>query len=398
MTPTNYDESKVPAYTLPPLLIAEDGSKITTAFEWVQKRRPQILNTLKKELFGELPPRPETFTKEVVSVKEDALNNTAIRKEIKLTFTNNGKSHSFLMLLYIPKNVSGPVPVYLGLNFKGNHVTTLETDVIPTGRNTAGELVEPDAAGEQDRRWIFADTIKRGYASATACYHDIYPDDKEADSWRKSVYNLFFSEETDEQFHTHGTAISGWAWGLSRMLDALENEPLVDTKKAMVHGHSRLGKTSLWAGANDPRFRFVVSNDSGCNGAAIHRRVFGETIEVMVHYFPHWFVTSLNKYVCKEPELPFDQHWLVALSAPRPVCIASASEDLWADPKGEFLSGYHASEVYRLFGAQGMPTDTMPEADQYVTGEVSYHLRTGKHDQVLFDWIQYFDIADKFIR
>ena len=398
MTPTNYDESKVPAYTLPPLLVSKDGSEIKTAFDWVRKRRPEILQTLKDEVFGELPPRPESFTKEVISVKEDALDNTAIRKEIKLTFSHKGKSHSFVMLLYIPKNAPAPVPVFIGLNFKGNHTTTVETDVMQTGRNLAGELLEPDQFNVQGERWSFAEAVRRGFASATVNYNDIHPDDKDTTSWRKSIYNLFFADETDEQFHTHGGSISCWAWGLSRMLDALEDEPLIDTSRAMVHGHSRLGKTALWAGANDPRFRLVISNDSGCCGAALHRRVFGETIEVVCFYFPQWFTTSLRKYICNETALPYDQHHLVALSAPRPVCIASASEDLWADPKGEFLSGYHASEVYQLFGVKGMPQSEVPEAGTCITGEVSYHCRIGKHDQTRFDWDHYFDIADKYVR
>ena len=397
MTETNYDESKVPAYTLPPLLTAKDGSEIKTAFEWVRKRRPEILQTFKDEVFGELPPRPDSFTKEVISVKEDALDNTAIRKEIKLTFAHNGKTHSFVMLVYIPKNAPAPVPVFVGLNFKGNHGTTVEDDVMKTGRGLNGELVEPER-GVQAERWSFTEALKRGFASATVCYHDIHPDDKDTASWRKSIYNLFYSEETDEQFHTHGGSISCWAWGLGRMLDALENEPLIDTKRAIVHGHSRLGKTALWTGANDPRFKLVISNDSGCCGAAIHRRLYGETIEVICEWFPQWFTTSLRKYICNETALPYDQHHLVALSAPRAVCIASATEDRWADPKGEFLSGYHASEVYQLFGAKGMPVDEWPEAGVYVSGEVSYHLRVGKHDQTLFDWLHYFELADKYVR
>ena len=397
MTETNYDESKVPVYTLPPLLTAKDGSEIKTAFDWVRKRRPEILQTFKDEIFGELPPRPDSFTKEVISVKEYALDNSAIRKEIKLTFTHNGKTHSFVMLVYIPKNATAPVPVFLGLNFMGNHGTTVEDDVMQTGRGLNGELVKPER-GVQAGRWMHTEVVKRGYASATVCYHDIHPDDKETSSWRKSIYNLFFAEETDEQFHAHGGAISSWAWGLSRMLDALENEPLIDTKRAIVHGHSRLGKTALWTGANDPRFKLVISNDSGCCGAAIHRRLYGETIEVICEWFPQWFTTSLRKYICNETALPYDQHDLVALSAPRAVCIASATEDRWADPKGEFLSGYHASEVYQLFGAKGMPVNEWPEAGVYVSGEVSYHLRVGKHDQTLFDWLHYFELADKYVR
>ena len=397
MTETNYDETKVPSYTLPPLLTTENGMAVETAFDWVNRRRPEILRTLQTELFGKLPPRPETCGIEVISVKEDALDNTAIRKEIMLTFNNRGRQHSFLMLLYIPQKVMEPVPVFLGLNFRGNHATTMEQDVRMTGKKYNGEYAET-GYGKQESRWQFKETIRRGYASATVAYNDIFPDDKDENSWKKSIYHLFCSKESNEEFHSHGSAISAWAWGLSRMLDALENEPLVDTKKAMVHGHSRLGKTALWTGANDTRFRLVISNNSGCCGASLLRRRFGETLEAITHNFPHWFISSAKKYVCKEELLPFDLHWLVALSAPRLVCISSATEDLWADPKGEFLSGLHASEVYRLFGVKGMPTNEMPAADQPVTGEVSYHLRTGKHDQQLSDWLHYFEIADKFIR
>lgn len=402
MSEVNYDESKVPAYSLPPLLVAEDGSAVTTAFDWENKRKWEIIRLLQDEMFGEIPPRPEICTREVLAVKEDALNDTAIRKEIKLTFRNGDRSFSFIMLLYIPKNVTSPVPVYLGLNFKGNHSTTVETDVIKTGYESNGELAYPDAVGAAAGRWEFEETIKRGYASATVAYTDIYPNDYDIntwpEAWHKSAYNLFYADESNEQFFRHTSSISCWAWGLSRMLDALENEPMIDCRRAIVHGHSRLGKTALWAGANDQRFRLVISNDSGCCGAALHRRVFGETIQQITDAVPYWFVSSFKKYCGREAELPFDQHFLVALSAPRPVCVASATEDLWADPKGEFLSALHASEVYKLFGVQGLPVDTMPEPDEYVTGEVSYHLRTGKHDQNIVDWRHYWDLGDKFVR
>ena len=179
------------------------------------------------------------------------------------------------------------------------------------------------------------------------------------------------------------------------MLDCLENEPSVDASKAVVHGHSRLGKTALWAGATDPRFRLVISNDSGCGGAALFKRCFGENLEAILALAPYWFVSGLQRYINNEAALPFDQHWLISLIAPRPVCIASATEDLWADPKGEFLSGVYASEVYRLFGAEGLGTDAMPPPDQPVTGEISYHLRTGKHDQTRGDWLHYWDLAGK---
>ncbi|MBR2509728.1 MAG: acetylxylan esterase [Lentisphaeria bacterium] len=390
----NTDESCVGPYTLPDVLKCSDGRMIDNAFDWVNTRRSEILDIYRRTMYGFLPPRPDKTEFEVISEKNDALDNTAIRKEIRLSFAmNNGRKHSFVMLLYIPKNAAKPVPVFCGLNFKGNHNCTFEDDVEMTGRNSSGELVETERS-DQIHRWQFAETVKRGFASATVCYHDIYPDEKDENSWRKSVYNMFFADESNEEFHSHASAVSAWAWGLSRMLDCLESEPLIDSSKAFVHGHSRLGKTSLWAGANDTRFKMVVSNDSGCCGSALLRRDFGETVEIITHYFPHWFVSSFAGYACCEAEIPFDQHWLISLIAPRYAAIGSAEEDLHADPKGEFLSGAHAGRVYNLFGIETYNENTPHPVNSCITGAVSYHIRSGGHDQTLVDWKHYWEIAD----
>ena len=313
----NYDESKVPVFKLPSPLERPDGGRVTTAYEWVNRRRGEVLDFYKKEVYGQLPPRPDRIRFETLSVRDNALGNTAIRKEIRIHFEmNSARSHSFVMLLYIPKNAKLPPPVFLGLNFKGNHAATDEPDVMMTGRNIAGELLEPDGRGNQVHRWQFRETIQCGYASATACYHDIYPDFCSEEGWHRSVYGLFYPEEPAESIHKHASSISAWAWGLSRMLDGLENEPSVDASKAVVHGHSRLGKTALWAGATDPRFRLVISNDSGCGGAALFKRCFGENLEAILALAPYWFVSDLQRYINNEAALPFDQHWLISLIAP----------------------------------------------------------------------------------
>lgn len=395
---TNYDESQVPPYTLPSPLLRDDGTLVTTANEWVQWQRPRILNMFKQEMYGQMPPRPAKLEFQVLTERCDALDDTAVRQEIRITCQNqHGRTHSFDMLLYRPKNAAKPVPAFLGLCFKGNHACTDEADVRMTGQNMGDpKLLTEESRGIQAERWSFRQLIKRGYAGATICYHDIFPD--RANGWDKSILTLF--EDNLDGFqgaHEKYSSIGAWAWGLSRGLDCLEHLPEIDAGRVALHGHSRLGKTSLWAGACDKRFRIVISNDSGCGGATLGRRLYGETYLHIVNAMPHWFALPFRRYIAHEDEMPFDQHFLIALAAPRPVAIASAIEDQWADPYGEFLAAKNASPVYQLFGVNGLPAQEMPDVDQFVTSEVSYHMRTGKHDQTWADWQHYLKIADKYL-
>ena len=327
------------------------------------------------------------------------MNNTAIRKEIRIHSENNGKKHAFDCLLYIPKNATKPVPAFAGLNFRGNQLTTDELDVRRSGLVPENEA-NHDKRATQKALWCFRETVARGYASITACYHDIFPDS--AAAWDRSALTLFDNVDGFKGCHENYTSIGVWAWGLSRMLDYLESDPMIDASQVGVHGLSRLGKTALWAGAIDPRFAVVISNDSGCCGGALHRRKYGENLSQ--HFQNHlnwkvpiWFVNRLDQFIWREEDLPFDQHELLALIAPRPLAIATATDDQVADPRGEFLSAVAASDVYRLFGSQGLPATEMPPPDTPVTGDISFHYRTGKHDQTPQDWSHYWDIADRYL-
>jgi len=386
----NYDESKVPAYELPSPLSTPDGRQVADAFEWANSRRGQVLSMFAKLMYGQVPPRPDTLRFEVLSSHPDALGGSAVRKEVRIhSAMRNGKKYFFDMLLYMPAKAASPVPAFVGLNFKGNHATTSEEGVSPPTR-----LYDPADRGRQTYRWQFEEIIRRGYAACTACYGDIYMD--KPNSAGDSVYSLFGGPGGYGSADAPGGAISAWSWGLSRMLEYLETEPEIDKSRIAVHGHSRLGKTALWAGAIDQRFAMIISNNSGCGGAALSRRCFGETFACFpAHNFAYWFTPKFYEYVGRENQMPFDQHMLIALAAPRPVYVASATEDLWADPKGEFLSAAHAAPVYHLFGNDGLGTATMPPPDTSIGNAVGYHVRTGKHDMTAFDWHCYLDFADR---
>jgi len=244
------------------------------------------------------------------------------------------------------------------------------------------------------RRWPVEMVLQRGYALATVYYGDLEPDFKQG--WKMGIRAALSPEGDQTVFKSNDWgAIGAWAWGLSRAMDYLEQDPAIDAKHVALIGHSRLGKTALWAGAQDERFALGISNNSGEGGAALARRRFGERIRHLVLGAPHWFCGRYADYDEKEDAMPVDAHELIALIAPRPVYVASANEDLWADPRGEFLAAKNAQPAYRLFGLGGLGVDDMPAPDRSVGNAIGYHLRTGKHDVTAFDWRQYLDFADR---
>jgi hypothetical protein len=396
---TNTDEAKVPAYTLPDPLVTASGKRVTTSDEWQQVRRPEILRLFEENVYGRAPGRPSGMTSEMTSIDRHALSGKAVRKEIAIYLNGRKDGPRVDVLLYLPAAANGRVPVFAGLNFGGNQTVAEDPGIhISTRWMHEGKGIVDHHATEQTRglsasQWQVEKILAAGYGLATAYYGDLEPDRAGA---RDEGVRGTFAVSGDPA--TQWGAIGAWAWGLSRILDYLETDSNVDAKRVIVMGHSRLGKTALWAGAQDARFAAVISNDSGEGGAAISRRHFGENIADLNRVFPHWFCANYSKFNDNESALPVDQHMLIALIAPRPVYIASAAEDLWADPKGEFLAGLNADPVYRLLGTDGLGVRDWPAVGTPVLTTIAYHVRPGKHDVTAYDWDQYLKWANQHVR
>lgn len=393
-------ESDVPAFTLPEALVCEDGTRVTNSDIWQNKRRPELLRIFEREIYGKtLLGRPETLRFVVREEKPAARGGKATRLRVGVLFEGTEQGRQMELLIYLPNGVTGRIPLFLGLNFDGNYTITEEPDIpLPqhfvkglSPNRVTNNLATESSRGSLRGLWQVDQILERGYGLVTAGYGEIEPD--AAGNWQKGPRGL----GTQPGPGDWGT-VGAWAWGLSRALDYLETNPRVDSKRVALIGFSRLGKAALWCGAQDERFAMIVSNESGAGGAALSRRIFGETVENLATGLGHWFAPNFAQYIQREAFLPVDQHELIALLAPRPVLITSAAEDLWSDPKGEFLGGLHASSVYHLLGVEGMTTQEWPKANELVSSRIGYFMRSGAHSVTAADWQAMLTFADKHLK
>jgi hypothetical protein len=362
--------------SLPDPLELANGEKVTTAGQWQQARRPEILELFRREVYGRAPlERPSDLKFEVTSITPDALNGLATKKIVEISFSGTGTKQNekavITLALFIPNAATKPCGAFLLPDHRSSETNPEEFVDFPY--------------------WPVSQIVERGYATASFKSANLDPD--RYDEFKNGVHGLFDGEgpRADDAWGT----ISAWAWGASRVMDYFETDSDIDTKRVAVLGHSRGGKTALWAGAQDERFALVISNNSGCTGAAIARNTTGETVERINSVFPHWFCQNYKTYNNRVDELPVDQHQLAALIAPRLLYIASASDDAWADPESEFRSGVLAGTVYELFGLNGLSTNEFPAPETPLhSGYVGFHLRTGGHGLNNYDWGQFMDFAD----
>ena len=398
----NYDESKVPKFDVPDVLKTFKGKKVSNSKQWEKKGRPELLQFFTQNVYGEVPGELKISSFEVVEESNNAVNGKAKRKQIDITFQKDDLTLDFTILMYLPKNVD-KAPLFVGYNFFGNHTITEDVNVIISdswARDNASFGIINNQLTEQSRgvrtnRWAIEKIIDAGFGLATIYYCEVDPD---TDDFSNGIHPFFYEENQQQPASQEWGSIAAWTWGLSRSMDYFEQDSNVDESKIIVFGHSRLGKTSLWAGATDKRFAAVISNNSGCGGAALSKRRFGETVWRINNNFPHWFCKNFKMYSKNEGALPVDQHQLISLIAPRPVYVASAVEDRWSDPRGEFLSAFYASPVYKLYGKDGIQSNEMPELNQPIQNTVAYHIRKGKHDVTDYDWEQYLKWAKEQLK
>jgi len=388
--------------TLPNPLIRLDGSKVTNIKTWLFKRRPELLNLFETIEYGKTPGTADSISSKIVSSKL-IMDGKAKMNQISLKVFIKGKYIIMNLLEIKPTKIEKPLTCFVGLNFDGNQTVLSDTSIRITDKWLI-EYGKPDivnnhatslSRGIDSAQWSVRMIIEQGYALITCHSADI---DEDRVNYDDGAQSLFYKDGQSKPASGEWGTIGAWAWGMSRMLDYVTTCKYFNSNTVIAIGHSRLGKTALWAAAQDKRFAAVISNNSGCGGAAIFRNKKGEKILNINTSFPHWFTDTFKNYNNRENELPFDQHELLALIAPRPIYVASASLDQWADPENEFLSIVETLPVYKIFNIKGLNELIKPAENVPQIGVLSYHLRKGNHDITPWDWENYIKFADKFIR
>jgi hypothetical protein len=367
---------------------------VTNAAAWFAKRRPEILESYHSEIFGRSPAAGTNVTFNVWEISTNALGGTAVRKQIEINFSGTPNGPVAHLLLYTPAGKTS-APTFLCLQFSGNYTVIDDSGIaiFPVWNGKTGTLAMPKnpLRGEFSRNWKISGTLARGYGMAFIDYREIEPDLPGGAGFKFGAHKNFPPAEADGW-----GAIGAWAWGASRALDYLKTDKDVDAQRVILFGHSRLGKTVLWAGAQDTRFAAVIANCSGEMGASLSRRDFGETVDDVAAHFPYWMSGNFQKYSGRWNDLPVDSHFLISLIAPRPLFLNTGSEDRWGDPHGEFLAARAATPVYELLGKTGISETKFPPLDHAIQHDISFNCHTGKHDVLPSDWDNFLDFADAY--
>jgi hypothetical protein len=383
---------------LPDPLVMFDGRRIADREQWHRERRPELKELFQHYMYGYLPPVPGKIEPKVEREDRQALGGKATLKEVTVAL-GPPETPPVHLLLVVPNHRRGPAPVFVGMNFCGNHALVRDPQVrLPTAwmyPNRPG--VEKNRATEAGRGtqvdvWALDQAIDRGYAVATFYNGDIDPDRADV---REGVQPHLIKQGAIRPGPHACATIAAWAWGLHRAVDYLVTDRDLDKDRIAVVGHSRLGKAALVAAAFDERIALAIPHQAGCGGTAPSRGTVGESVKQINDRFPHWFNATFKEFNDRPDRLPFDQHGLVALTAPRPVLFTNAVEDSWANPQGQFQVLQAADPVYRFLGVGGLEAKGMPEPGRLVASRLGYFIRPGKHSMTREDWKVFLDYADQ---
>jgi hypothetical protein len=397
--PVNYTEANSGSYKLPELLKLNNGQPVGDARTWVKKRRPEIRKLIEDNWFGRAPARPKEMTFEIVEQGAPAFDGKAVRRQVTIHFTKDRSGPKMDLLIYLPANAKGPVPLFLNMSFVANNLA-VEDPNVKVGRRWDREsrtqvAADPPPPGARRFRSLRVEQfLADGIGIATFNKDDLAPDF--TGSERMGVKSLFLKPGQTQPADDEWGAIAAWAWGVSRALDYFETAKDVDARRVAIHGVSRLGKTALWAGAADERFAMVIASCSGEGGAAIARRNYGETLAHMAAptRYPYQFAGNYAKYANRVDEWPVDASLLIAMIAPRPLLLQTGNTDKWSDPYGEFLAAVAAGPVYTLLGRKGLGTTTFPAPGEPILHDLGYLMHDGGHGTVPSD----FDVYIRFMK
>jgi len=399
---SNYDESKAGGYTLPDPLVLNNGEPVKDAKTWFEKRRPEILNACLTEIYGRISDNTPKVKFEVTKVDTNALNGTVVMKQI-VGYIGDVKEPCIRFTMYIPSNAKEPVPMIVTVGpgefaFPNRPATGASNAVSQSGAAFGtNQLRGGSFAGFHFGGAPITNIIKHGWGFANVGVYSIQAD---RNNFTNGVIGMTLKPGETKPAPDEWGVLSAWAWGLSRVMDFLETDKSVDAKQVAIEGHSRWGKTVLWAAASDQRFAMVYASCSGKMGAALFRRDWGETVDNMTgDYSGYQFARNFPKYAGHWNDLPVDAHELIALIAPRPVFITGGSTDQWSDPHGEFLAEVAAGPVYRLLGKKDLGTTNMPPLDMTVdSGELAFKEHSGGHMATPADWQDFLKFANKYLK
>lgn len=371
---SNLYEAKAGNPVLPDMFSLADGTKVTTPEVWAARRRPELLALFASEVYGVAPPRPDNLQFHVVAEDPQAMDGRATLRQVKISFGLGGETFGFHLTLFVPNQRTGRVPAFLLLNHR-------------PPRNT-----DPTRA-KKSEFWPAEYAIARGYAMAAInVAAEVDPDQPNATTGLRQFYRAHYPRPETLTWAT----LAAWAWSASRAVDYFETDPAIDPARIAVVGHSRGGKTALWAAAQDTRFALVCYNGAGEGGSSLARRNYGETVAAINKNYPHWFTPKYATYAGNVEALPVDTHELLALIAPRGCHDGEATIDVHADPRGSWLALGEASRVWQLYGLapRRLPREMPLVHELFLNGPIAYHMHEGLHDLTLYDWKMYMDHAD----